>query len=202
MQIQMPNHRLLLPLLFIISLRHLRSTPATGQLTNEDYLRRSCNTTLYPDICYSSLSPYARNVKQNPLRLIRVSLSVLHSKATPLTAYISSLFRRGTPDARLYEALDQCNETLDSAIDEMEDSLQQMRNMRTPQDMDNVQTWMSGALTNAETCIEGLEGVSNGPDKLEVIRRTTEVLDFTSVVLAFVADMNPPPSTETGLTPD
>ncbi|XP_065866400.1 pectinesterase inhibitor 10-like [Euphorbia lathyris] len=210
MQTHLQRRRFLLSLLFTISLFHLRPTPAaaspsrTLQISDADFIRQNCNTTLYADICYSSLSRYARDIRQSPERLVRVSISVCHSLAKPLSAYISDLFHRGgSDDPRLAEALDQCVETFDMAIGEMEDSLEQMRNMQLPSDIVNVQTWMSSALTNAETCTEGLEEVSDGPEKLDVINRSTEVMDFTSIVLAFVAEISPtPPSKETGLTFD
>lgn len=52
--------------------------------------------------------------------------------------------------------------------------------------MSNVQTWMSAALTDEETCTDGFEDVPNGPVKSDVSAKATGVKQVTSNALALV----------------
>ncbi|KAJ4829360.1 hypothetical protein Tsubulata_024241 [Turnera subulata] len=52
--------------------------------------------------------------------------------------------------------------------------------------MSNVQTWMSAALTDEETCTDGFEDVEDGSVKAEVCNRAAVVKKFTSNALALV----------------
>ena len=52
--------------------------------------------------------------------------------------------------------------------------------------MSNVQTWMSAALTDEDTCTDGFEDVANGSLKSDVCDRVTKVHKITSNALALV----------------
>lgn len=52
--------------------------------------------------------------------------------------------------------------------------------------MSNVQTWMSAALTEEETCTDGFEDVPEGTVKTDVCDRVSYVKKFTSNALALV----------------
>lgn len=52
--------------------------------------------------------------------------------------------------------------------------------------MSNVQTWMSAALTNEETCTDGFEDVGDGDVKTDVRERVVKVKQVTSNALALV----------------
>lgn len=52
--------------------------------------------------------------------------------------------------------------------------------------MSNVQTWMSAALTDQETCTDGFEGVPDCPLKSDVNEKSTCVKQVTSNALALV----------------
>ncbi|CAN1238760.1 21 kDa protein [Linum grandiflorum] len=52
--------------------------------------------------------------------------------------------------------------------------------------MSNVQTWMSAALTDEETCTDGLEEVGEGEVKEAIGKRAEVAKKFTSNALALV----------------
>lgn len=75
----------------------------------------------------------------------------------------------------------------------MRGSLKQMRRLAGSRggdelrfEMSNVQTWMSAALTNEDTCTEGFKGVADGPVKMDVCERAAKVAEVTSNALALV----------------
>lgn len=62
--------------------------------------------------------------------------------------------------------------------------------------LSNVQTWMSAALTDVETCTDGFEDVDDGPIKTDVVNRADFVKKVTSIALAmvnYVANNSTPP---------
>ncbi|XP_004503384.1 pectinesterase inhibitor 7 [Cicer arietinum] len=170
--------------------------PTTGNNGDTEFIRSSCNTTLYPDICYTSLSRYANAVQQNPGQLARVAISVSLSKVHRIASYISNLTHEADYGAssRAVLALHDCFSNLDDAVSEIRGSLKQMRQLGAAGSgtdsflfqMSNVQTWMSAALTDEETCTDGFQDVPECPMKSDVYNRVTRVKKFTSNALALV----------------
>ncbi|KAB1999590.1 hypothetical protein ES319_D12G172600v1 [Gossypium barbadense] len=136
-----------------------------------DYIRTSCSATLYPDLCYTSLSGYSNPVQQDPARLARIAIGVSLSKARRMASYVSNLTRETA-----YGADPQASAALHDSPGSESFRFQ----------MGNVQTWMSVALTDEETCTDGFEDVREGPLKTEVYERAVEVKKLTSNALALV----------------
>ncbi|KAJ6835283.1 putative 21 kDa protein-like [Iris pallida] len=49
-----------------------------------DFIRTSCNSTLYPSLCFASLSPYANAVGGSPVRLAHLAVNVTGPRPRPL----------------------------------------------------------------------------------------------------------------------
>ncbi|WVZ12352.1 hypothetical protein V8G54_016882 [Vigna mungo] len=205
----MTRHFLLLSLLFFAStLSRLVLTVTAGHASgftsgdassDTDFIRESCNATLYPDLCFSSLSRYAAVVQRSPGGLARVAVAVALAKAHGAAAYLSHQTAAvidedsGAGGAGAAAAVNDCFANLEDAVDEIRGSLKQMRRLRPNEDsgsvrfgVSNVLTWMSAALTDEETCTDGFEGVEEGPVKTSVCDRVTRVKKFTSNALALV----------------
>ncbi|XP_038701708.1 21 kDa protein-like [Tripterygium wilfordii] len=198
----MTNPRRDLPLLFtLLVLLNLHSSAALdsadppAESTGSEYIRTSCGSTLYPEVCYTSLSRYSSAVKSNPARLARLAIAVSLSHARRMASYISNLTREadfGT-NTRASSALHDCFSNLGDAVEEIRGSLKQMRQIGAAGasgfmfQMSNVQTWMSAALTDEETCTDGFEDVPVGDKmKKEVCDKVIDVKKFTSNALALV----------------
>lgn len=192
-------------LLFLIIFSVVKPIPAVGyadpgsSTNGTDFIRTSCVTTLYPDVCFTALSRYAAAVQRNPEQLARVAISVSLAKAKHVAAYVSNISRQADYGAnpRAAAALHDCFSNFGDAVDEIRGSLRQMRHLNVGGtgagggesfrfQMSNVQTWMSAALTDQETCTDGFQDVADGPLKKEVCDRTTEVKKHTSNALALV----------------
>ncbi|KAK1309060.1 hypothetical protein QJS10_CPA09g00291 [Acorus calamus] len=65
------------------------STP-TQTDPSADFIRTSCDATLYPSLCFKSLSPYSDSIQQNPTRLTIVAVSLALSRARSLSAHLRS----------------------------------------------------------------------------------------------------------------
>ncbi|XP_027921064.1 pectinesterase inhibitor 7-like [Vigna unguiculata] len=196
-------HHLLLTLFLFAAALSLASSAADEASApvpddgDTEFIRSSCNTTLYPDVCFTSLSRYANAVQQNPGQLARVAIGVSLSKAHRVASYISNLTRDadyGTSGTRAAMAVHDCFSNLGDAVDEIRGSLKQMRQIGAAGEgsgsflfqMSNVQTWMSAALTDEETCTDGFQDVAECAVKADVCNRVTNVKKFTSNALALV----------------
>ncbi|KFK33383.1 hypothetical protein AALP_AA5G006000 [Arabis alpina] len=177
--------------------------PNTTTTNDLDFIRTSCNATLYPDVCFTSLSGYASAVQDSPARLAKLAIGVSLSQAKSTAAFLSKLshsaaLTAGTASA----AIRDCLSNVEDAVDEMRGSLRQLRDMngggvaagrRSVEtfrfQMSNVQTWMSAALTDEDTCTDGfedMEEVLGGVIKTSVCDRVEGVKRLTSNALALV----------------
>ncbi|KAG9142278.1 hypothetical protein Leryth_007708 [Lithospermum erythrorhizon] len=73
----------------------------------------------------------------------------------------------------------------------MRDSLKQMQQLNGSGgslrfQMSNVQTWLSAAMTNEDTCMDGLSDVPNLVIKEDVMDRVNKAMHVTSNALALV----------------
>ncbi|KAK6931613.1 Pectinesterase inhibitor domain [Dillenia turbinata] len=165
----------------------------SSHANSSDFIRTSCSATLYPDLCYSSLSGYSSAVQKNPGQLARVAVGLSLSRARRMEAYLSNVSRQADYGAepRVASAVHDCFSTMSDAVDQIRGSLKQLRHLVPGAEsfrlqMSNVQTWMSAALTNEDTCTDGFEDVPDGPTKTEVCNRVSRVTKFTSNALALV----------------
>lgn len=97
-----------------------------------EYVRSSCTSTLYPDVCYSSLCRYAGAVQNDPDRLARVAISVSLSRTRLMAAYLSNLTGQpyyGPAEPRAAAALHDCVTNFDGAVGQIMGSLKQMRGL-------------------------------------------------------------------------
>ncbi|KAJ6818208.1 putative 21 kDa protein-like [Iris pallida] len=162
-----------------------------------DFIRTSCNSTLYPSLCFASLSPYANAVGGSPVRLAHLAVNVTRGHARALSAHVSAL-RRAPPWGRMstreWAALQDCAETLGDAVDLAWRSALELGQVdRSPSGPEtgwhvfNVQTWMSGAMTNEQTCTDGFDAVVAGSAmKTDVCGRVSRLKQYTSNALALV----------------
>ncbi|XP_031271702.1 pectinesterase inhibitor 7-like [Pistacia vera] len=172
-------------------------SPGSQPLTNDsDFIRSSCNSTLYPDLCYASLEGYSSSVREDPAQLARVAIGVSLKKAKAMASYVANVSREAdySSDPRVCSALHDCHSNFGDAVEEIQGSLKQMRHLGAAGSsketlrflMSNVQTWMSAALTDQETCTDGFDDVADGPVKADVVDRAAYVKKLTSNALALV----------------
>ncbi|PRQ41118.1 putative pectinesterase [Rosa chinensis] len=185
---------LLLPLIFLFFHRptlavESPSSSPTPTTNPADFIRTSCATTLYPELCDSSLSPFTYTVQSNPTRLVMAAIAVSLTNARRTATSLASLSKQADP--KVAGALQDCSSNFGKAIDEITDSQEQMKTLGSGTgsvrfQLSNVQTWMSAALTDAETCTDGFEDVEDGPIKTEVVNQAEMVKKMTSNALAIV----------------
>ncbi|KAI3731559.1 hypothetical protein L1987_62748 [Smallanthus sonchifolius] len=193
MKIQIPSTFFFLLLSTTLPTITTADNPFPPPSQDKDFIRTSCRTTLYPQTCFTSLSGYSYSVQQDPGRLARVAIGVTLYKSNHVAKYVANISRQAdySSSPRVAAAVHDCYSVFGDAVDEIRGSLRQMRRLGGSGEelrfqLSNVQTWMSAALTNEETCTDGFEDVPEGGVKTDVCGRAVKVKEVTSNALALI----------------
>ncbi|GMP95909.1 hypothetical protein CsSME_00044776 [Camellia sinensis var. sinensis] len=161
---------------------------------NTAFIKKSCNTTLYPHLCYKSLSIYANKIQKSPKRLATTALSITLSASKSTTAAMKKLSKDQGLKPREVIAMADCVEVLGDSVYELQRSMKEMARVEGGGgssdfefQMSNIETWVSAALTDDDTCTEGFAGKAmNGVVKTMVRSYIVKVAHLTSNALAIV----------------
>uniref|UniRef100_A0A2P2IIF9 pectinesterase n=1 Tax=Rhizophora mucronata TaxID=61149 RepID=A0A2P2IIF9_RHIMU len=152
-----------------------------------------CQVTQHPASCFSSIT--SLNVPEkadgDPEFILGLSLQVSIKELKNLSSFLSSL-----NDVNSQAAINDCLTQFDDALSRLNDSLLVMKVSRpgdkvlTVDKVKDIQTWISAAMTDQETCLDGLSEM--GSTVLdEVNAKMDRSKEFMSNSLAIVAHMQP-----------
>ncbi|XP_023755594.1 21 kDa protein-like [Lactuca sativa] len=155
--------------------------------TNVEFIRTSCSLTSYPTLCFNSLSTQSGAIQTSPNLLAQTALSVtLDTTRTTSTAMVKLSQVHGMAP-REVSAMKDCIELLSDTVYELKRSLDEMsrpgsKDFRLV--MSDIQTWVSSALTDEDTCSEGFV---NDPKMKRVVRgKIVNVAHLASNALALI----------------
>ncbi|XP_027336735.1 pectinesterase inhibitor 3-like [Abrus precatorius] len=157
-----------------------------AQSKPQDLVQSSCVHARYPSLCLRTLSNYP-GPANTPLDLARASLRVSLAHARRASKYLKALSRGGTTTLgkRQRTALRDCTEQISDSVEQLRKSLDELQHLRSETfrwQMSNAQTWVSAALTDGDTCLDGFDG-NVRPD---LKRRVTDVARVTSNALYMI----------------
>ncbi|KAJ7982555.1 21 kDa protein [Quillaja saponaria] len=155
-----------------------------------NFIRKSCSATTYPILCFTSLSLHANLIQTDRKILTDMALSVTLSSTKSTSALIFSLAKSRGLKPREVAAMKDCVEELSDAVDELRSSIGEMGKLKPSNfqvTMEDVQTWVSAALTDENTCTDGFQGDAvNGKVNTIVRGRIVKVGQLTSNALALI----------------
>ncbi|XP_071696823.1 pectinesterase inhibitor 9-like [Rutidosis leptorrhynchoides] len=131
------------------------------------YLESECRLAMYPDLCVRTLLPYVdKSGILSPQRLAQLTLASCLSKARVTKTYVDTLAHKlnDTGNFGEYQALVTCMHQIDNGVNQIMQSLKELQHMGSDGDENfvwhesNVQSWVSAALTDITTCIDGISG--------------------------------------------
>ncbi|KAK9103224.1 hypothetical protein Sjap_020478 [Stephania japonica] len=163
---------------------------------NAQFVKNSCGATAYPNVCIKSLSSYSSEINTSYQKLANAALTVSLKSAKSASALVLKLLRRGQLKANEAAAVKDCVENIGESIDEVRQSLGELKSFNgNVGDLDfkmsNVRTWLSAALTDDDTCMEGLDEENVAPKVKNKIRSSIAgVAQLTSNALALVSNLN------------
>uniref|UniRef100_A0A5B7AD16 Pectinesterase inhibitor domain-containing protein n=1 Tax=Davidia involucrata TaxID=16924 RepID=A0A5B7AD16_DAVIN len=166
---------------------------AESAATPTNFIKASCSATSYPALCVQSLSIYATTIQKSPRQLAQTALSVTLARAESTNAFVTKLTKFKGLKAREYEAIKDCLDEISDTVDRLSRSVQELKNLGKARDpdflwhMSNVETWVSAALTDDNTCMDGFSGRAfDGRIKASIRARVTNVAQVTSNALGLV----------------
>lgn len=155
-----------------------------------DYINKSCDTTLYPKLCNKTLSKYAERVDSSPKLLAMTALAATFNATQATSKVLRNLRRSRAVKPGESAALMECVEVVGDAVYELHRAMNELNHSRRGPEfyrqMDDVQTWVSAALTDDDTCMDDFTTV--GRIRILVRGFVVTVARLTSIALTFIND--------------
>ncbi|KAL3631409.1 hypothetical protein CASFOL_024393 [Castilleja foliolosa] len=160
-----------------------------------ELIMSTCNCTEHQELCRQSLAPYALLILDKPCHLAYVAVNVTLADAKNVSQYVRGLKANYTNNHNIAAALHDCAENLDGMVAEIQDSLNETRWLfanNSSQGKNNfefhvsdLETWMSAALTDDDTCADELESLDE-PLRSYVANGTSRIQSLVSNALALI----------------
>ncbi|KAI3693925.1 hypothetical protein L1987_76880 [Smallanthus sonchifolius] len=166
-------------LVLFFTILGLFSTVVESLSRERVYLESQCRSAMYHDLCVQTLLPYMnKNAVPSPQRLAQISLASCLSKARVTRTYMNMLEKKlnQTGNSQDYQALEECVHQIDNGVDQITRSFKELQQMGTDGDENfvwhesNVMSWVSAALTDVTTCIDGITGDGIGRREKAMIK--------------------------------
>ncbi|XP_021286219.1 LOW QUALITY PROTEIN: pectinesterase 3, partial [Herrania umbratica] len=156
---------------------------------SDESIRTICNVTRLPESCFTTLSSLSASTKPDPESILHLSLQVAINHLSNLSSSLKSL-----NDLYSQPALKDCVTLFDDALNRLNDSVSAMQVgsgkelVLTKEKISDIQTWISAAMSDQETCNDGLQEMgSTVADKVKSQVQSSK--ESISNSLAIVANM-------------
>lgn len=168
------------------------STPPRHS-SSTNFIKASCRATQYPALCVQCLAGYAHSIRRSQRQLAQTALIVSLARVRKAEAFVAKLTKVRGIKPREYGAVKDCIENMGDSVDRLGQSVRELGHtgrafgQEFTWHMSNVQTWVSAALTDETTCLDGFSGrFMDGNIKNAIRRRVNNVAQVTSNALALV----------------
>ncbi|KAK1314942.1 putative pectinesterase/pectinesterase inhibitor 35 [Acorus calamus] len=167
------------------ALRHISGTSLSA---SDAVITAACKNALYPEACESSLSSLvgASDKTKTPKELFDLSVQLAVGRAHSALSSAYNLTLSGRNHKKKQTGLDDCLELLDLSVSQLNDVLDASKNPTH----DDVHTWLSAAMTNQDTCVDGLQSMSHSPVRGSVEAQAQSLAQYISNSLALHVSIN------------
>uniref|UniRef100_A0A0C9RU42 TSA: Wollemia nobilis Ref_Wollemi_Transcript_12938_882 transcribed RNA sequence n=1 Tax=Wollemia nobilis TaxID=56998 RepID=A0A0C9RU42_9CONI len=169
----------------------LKSAAARGGMATAEFINSSCKVTRYPAVCVATLSSYNGSLRAKQGELVNATVKDALLNTRNVSAWTTVLSTSKGLSKRERAALKDCVENFGDTCGQMSQSLEELKQLRPAKfkfQMSNVQTWMSAALTNEDSCLDGFQGVNGSVQRL-VNSRVQNLCKLISNSLALVNNL-------------
>lgn len=176
---------------------HLRTKSTRGgggpqsmiQPRPTEAISRVCSQTRYQNLCLKSLLDFPGSQSASYKDMIHISVNMTLQRVGK-ALYTSAGINNVQMNTRVRSAYDDCLELLEDSVDQLKRSLfsvaPSVGGQRVGSNQD-VMTWLSAALTNQDTCTDGLSEVENGYVKRQMDEKLKDLSQLVSNCLAIYA---------------
>lgn len=186
------NHLLLSLIILLISNNVIETTMAATSSTQtlyRTYVKSACNSTVYPQVCYKSLSSYASKIKSNPQKLCSTALTLALKGSRSCSKTVTKLATKKLSHHDAEIVMD-CVENMRDSIDELKQSLNALGHLNdSSHTVEDIKTWVSAALTDDSTCTDEFdEQTVSSKVKKKIQNCILVVARLTSNALSLIND--------------
>ncbi|KAI3839895.1 hypothetical protein MKX03_025160 [Papaver bracteatum] len=164
-------------------------SPSTLSSTTHFPLVRSvCEPTPYPDLCFDSFKlSISININPNIISLLLPILQTAISEAGKLTNVFTNVVNNGIVEKQI-GTLQDCGELHQISISALQKTISRMQSSKSlnKRQLADANAFLSAALTNKNTCLEGLESAS-GPSKPALVNSITATYKHVSNSLSILS---------------
>jgi pectinesterase inhibitor-like protein len=186
----------ILPFLMFLFVLFLSILSNTSQFTIDnakDDLKEACSVTQYKTLCIHTLKHFADEAGRSPSKWARAAVSVTIGEVKSVQAYILKLKSNKKIKGRNRVAILDCEELFGYALDELHKSLGLLRRLTKTTfgtQIGDLETWISAAITDQQTCVDGFELESKTEKKIKLLQKKVQNVSYiTSNALALVNNL-------------
>ncbi|CAK7337064.1 unnamed protein product [Dovyalis caffra] len=173
-----------------ISLADLITTTKASSKTYTNYLKTACNSTLYPQLCFESLSSYTSTIETDDLKLCSAALTVTLDAASNTSSLVKSISKQRGLSKTEAGIVKDCIDEMRDSIDELNQSFKALGSLKGSDiefQISSIRTWMSAAITDENTCTDGFDDRKISDEVMIEIRKSiANVAMLTSNSLALI----------------
>ncbi|KAK1281124.1 putative pectinesterase/pectinesterase inhibitor 21 [Acorus gramineus] len=174
-----------------VSHNHHSKGSSDGPSTSVKAIQAICQPTDYKEACESSLTAVAGSNTTDPKDLVKLSFKVALDRIRDAANH-SSVLQKLKQDPRTVQALENCRELMDYAIDDLKGSIEKLGGFdltKLDQLMEDLSVWVSASITYQETCLDGFENTTG--DAEESMRKAMKTgMELSSNTLAIVSGLS------------
>uniref|UniRef100_A0ACD5UWC0 Uncharacterized protein n=1 Tax=Avena sativa TaxID=4498 RepID=A0ACD5UWC0_AVESA len=202
------------PLLVLLALALAAAASAASDVSfypsAETAAAAHCEGTLYPELCVSTLATIPDLHKKSLPDVICGSVNRTETEVTSMSSNCSSYFHGKSLSERDRLAVSDCMELLDTTMDDLRATTSDLRQQQQQASaaagrstMDHAMTVLSAAITNQQTCLEGISYQKGGDVRRYMEPGIRHIARMVSNSLAMAKKLPgagaPSPATSTGV---
>ncbi|VVB03642.1 unnamed protein product [Arabis nemorensis] len=155
------------------------------------YVKNACNVTRYQHLCVRTLWPFAIVAKNNSSIWARAGVAVTITDTKQILRLLLRT-RNSAVGKRERIALSDCRELFVDSLDSLYKSLAVLRKLNADEfqrQISDLATWLSAALTDQDTCLDGFaetSDINSSPTVRMIRRKATKCMQLCSNALALL----------------
>ncbi|KAM3703630.1 hypothetical protein ACJW31_04G111500 [Castanea mollissima] len=164
------------------------SSSNSAEHDTDSVIKAVCNVTHYPDSCFSSITSLSSQNLTDPEAIFKLSLRV---SIAELSNFKNTMISNSNQGA----AFSDCQSQIEDAVSRLNDSVVAIEvgpgggKVLTETKIGDLQSWISAAMTDQETCLDGLE--ETGSTALDEVKtKMKKSQEYTSNCLAILANIH------------
>ncbi|XP_071703256.1 pectinesterase 1-like [Rutidosis leptorrhynchoides] len=153
-------------------------------------IKAVCAVTQHPDSCFTDVSTIDSGNFIDPEMIFNLTLQLAVTELVNISSLPKTLISQST-DLRSGSALRDCVSLFDDAVSQLSQSIDAMsggekkKPLLTKEKLADLNTWISAAMTDQETCVDGLEEMrSTAVDEVKMkIKKSSDYMSNSLAIL-------------------